>query len=483
MKKNHTIACLSLLLLVSAVFAEQVPVKPNILFIAVDDLNDWVSPLKGHPQTITPNFDRLAERGTRFTNAHCPAPLCGPSRASIFTGLHPSTSGIYLHINDEKIKKASEEASASTFLTHYFQKNGYRTMGIGKLLHMGAGDNLLEEYAGEHDFGPKPAKRMKYTPPAGSNTSTDWGAFPELDSEMPDYRKATWIEEKLQGNYEHPFFMAVGFNRPHVPWFVPQKWFDLIDIDSVELPPYLKDDLADAPAISRLIHTMTPTPSTEWMIENDNWKEVVQAYLACVAFVDHQLGRVLDALENSPYAENTIIVLWSDHGYHLGEKNIVAKMTVYEESTRVPLLFAGPGIPKNASCSSPVGLIDLYPTLLELAGLTANPQNEGHSLVPLLKNPDADWEHPALTFWGRNNTTVRTDQYRYIRYEDGSEELYDHATDPNEWINLANDPCQRARCDALGQHIPENQAPLSKVSFFRWNPYWSQKTDEALQRP
>ena len=450
--------------------------QPNILFIAVDDLNDWVSPLAGHPQTITPNFDRLADQGTRFTNAHCQAPLCGPSRASLFTGLNPSSSGIYLHVDDDGIKQANAKANASTYLTHYFQQNGYKTVGAGKLLHLGAGDNLLEDYGGFKDFGPRPANKFKYDV---KGTSTDWGPYPALDVQMPDHKVANYAINQLGQSHDKPFFLAIGFNRPHVPWYVPQKWFDLIDIDTVEMPPYLKDDLMDAPEISRIIHEMPPTPETEWLIEQGYWKEVLQAYLACVAFVDNQLGRVLDALENSAYADNTIIVLWSDHGYHLGEKNIVAKMTLYEESSRVPLIFAGPGISVGAVCARPVGLIDIYPTLVDLAGLPANPQNDGNSLVPLLENPTSAWEHPALTFWGRNNTAVRTERYRYIRYEDGSEELYDHEVDPNEWNNLAKDPATVEVRGQLRTEIPQPQVPLSSVSYFRWNPYWSQKTDEA----
>jgi len=450
--------------------------SPNILFIAVDDLNDWVTPLKGHPQTNTPNFDRLAESGTRFTNAHCQAPLCGPSRASLFTGLTPATTGIYLHINDNKIKSASGPANRSTFLTDWFEAHGYTTMGAGKLLHQGAGANLLQQWAGHKSFGPRPSENFKYD---SRGTSTDWGAYPQRDSQMPDYKVASYGVEQLNRSHDKPFFLALGFNRPHVPFYVPQKWFDRIDLETVETPPYLENDLDDAPAISRTIHNMPPTPETEWLIERDYWKEVVQAYLACVAFVDHQLGRVLDALEASEHADNTLIVLWSDHGYHLGEKNIVAKMTVYEESTRVPLIFAGPGIAVNATSTRPVGLIDIYPTLLDLAGLPANPTNEGRSLVRLLQDPEAEWEFSALTYWGRNNTAVRSERYRYIRYEDGSEELYDHKSDPNEWHNIADDPATAAIRARLRQHIPVSQAPLSAESRFGWNSYWRQKTNGA----
>jgi len=450
--------------------------RPNILFIAVDDLNDWASALAGHPQAATPHIDRLANSGTVFRNAHCQAPLCGPSRASIFTGLNPSTSGIYLHVSDNKIKLASRAAYDSTFLTNYFEQQGYKSLGAGKLLHQGAGANLVQDYGGHKDFGPYAPTPFKYS---AEGTSTDWGAYPETDEQMPDYSVANYAIGKLSEGHDKPFFLAVGFNRPHVPWYVPQKWFDLFPLDDVTTPPYLPDDQCDIPEISRIIHDMPPTPETTWLIEQGYWKEVVQAYLACVAFVDNQIGRVLDALEASPYADNTIIVLWSDHGYHLGEKNVVAKMTLWEESSRVPLIFAGAGITEGVYCERPVGLIDLYPTLLELANLPKNPQNDGRSIVPLLKDPKIKWNHPALTFWGENNTAVRTEQYRYIRFEDGSEELYDRSADPNEWTNLASNPAYDTLKAELLQHIPKPQAPMSSVSSFEWNDYWKQKTVDA----
>lgn len=450
--------------------------RPNILMIAADDLNDWVSPLGGHPQTITPNFDRLAEMGTRFTNAHCQAPLCGPSRASIFTGLYPSTTGIYVHVKDTEIKQTHPAARDAAFMTHYFKQHGYATMGAGKLLHNGAGAGLLDSYGGYKEFGPRPASKMNYD---SNGTSTDWGAYPDSDFQMPDYHVAEFAVQQLQKEHDKPFFLAIGFNRPHVPWHVPQKWFDRIDLELIELPPYLEDDLDDAPAISRLIHDMEPMPKTQWLIDNGIWKEMLQAYLACVTFVDHQLGRVMDALEQSPYADNTVIVLWSDHGYHLGEKNIVSKMSLYEESSRVPLIFAGPGVQQAGICNRPAGLIDLYPTLVELAGLPQNPANEGRSLAPLLKDPAAGWEYPALTFWGQDNTAVRTERYRYIRYEDGSEELYDHSNDPNEWHNLASSPDTQAIRKRLAGFIPGDQQPMSRLCQFPFNAYWREKTNQA----
>ena len=449
---------------------------PNVLMIAFDDLNDWVSPLGGHPQSVSPNFDRLAEMGTRFTNAHCQAPLCGPSRASIFTGLNPSTTGIYVHVKDEEIQQAHPSSAAATFLTHYFKQHGYSTMGAGKLLHNGAGADFLDDYGGYHRVGPGAPGKVHFAP---SGTNTDWGAFPKSDLLMPDYHVASYAVDKLAQEHDQPFFLAIGFNRPHVPWYVPQKWFDMIDLESVRIPPYLKDDMADVPAISRAIHNMEPMPKVEWLVETGQWKPMVQAYLACVRFVDHQLGRVLDALEQSPHAGNTLIVLWSDHGYHLGEKDIVSKMSLYEESSRVPLIFAGPGIQPNAVCREPVGLIDMYPTLVELAGLPENPRNEGNSLGSLLRDADAGWGHAALTFWGKDNKAVRTGRYRYIRYEDGSEELYDHSKDPNEWHNLATSPDTRAIREELARYIPGDQQPMSHFCSFPFNDYWREKTQQA----
>lgn len=451
---------------------------PNILFIAVDDLNDWVVPYDGHPQAITPNLQRLAEQSLRFTNAHCQAPLCGPSRASLFTGLLPSTTGLYLHVKDGEILSGSQSALEPELLTHVLQRNGYKTMGAGKLLHNGAGGGLLQNYGGHKDFGPYPEKPMNYN---HEGTSTDWGAFPNSNEQMPDHAVADYAIDALAQPHEKPFFLGVGINRPHVPWHVPQEWFDKFDLDSIELPPYRSDDWDDLPEISKIIHEAPPTPSTEWMIENGKWKEVVRAYLACVAYADYEIGRVLDALETSEYANNTLVILWSDHGYHLGEKNIVTKMTLWEESTRVPLLISGPGVPQNAVCERPVGLIDLYPTLLEYAGIPVPDTLDGRSLQPLIDYPNRAWNHPAITIWGRNNTAIRDEQYRYIRYEDGSEELYDRAQDPNEFHNLASNPKYAPIKEQLGLHIPENQAPVSPVSYHKWNPYWIETVRKAQE--
>ena len=278
--------------------------QPNVLMIAVDDLNDWVGAAKGHPNTLTPNMDRLAEQGVMFTNAHCQAPLCGPSRASIMTGLRPSTTGIYGQINDEKIRDASEATRKATFLPKYFEQHGYYTMAKGKLFHQHAPEGVFMEAAGrERGFGPKPETRWKWDQ---KGTSTDWGAFPEDDSQMPDYRTAMWAKEKLKQDFDKPFFMAVGFLRPHVPWHVPAKWFDMHPIEGVKTPPYTPDDFDDIPEISIKLHEVAMMPTTDWAIETGQWQDIVQSYLACVTFVDHYVGEVLDALEQSNYVDNTI---------------------------------------------------------------------------------------------------------------------------------------------------------------------------------
>lgn len=466
--------------------ADKEPSSYNVLFIAIDDLNDWTGGLGGHPNALTPNIDGLGERGVLFTNAHVQAPLCGPSRASFMTGLYPTTTGIYLHILDRDVRDASEATRSVIFLPEYFEQHGYKTMGVGKIWHENDLANTFQEYGEPHEwFGPRPENRINYDPVKGphydgqAGTSTDWGAFPNSDEEMPDYYYASWAIERLQQEHERPFFLGVGFVRPHVPWYVPQHWMEKHPLDQVELPPYKKNDMDDIPELGWEMTFMPPMPTTEYLIERDQWQEMVRAYLASSTWVDHQIGRVLRALEASAYAENTIVVLFSDHGYHLGEKNRVAKMSLWERDTRIPFIFAGPSIPQGVQSSRPVGLIDLYPTLLDLAGLPAYDRNEGRSLYPLMVNPELEWPYPAMTIFGPRNIALRDDRFRYILYEDGSEEFYDHSNDPNEWFNLAKDPEQRASFEddirRLKMFIPTESAPLVERSSFTMNSYFRER--------
>jgi arylsulfatase A-like enzyme len=469
--KRHLLIFSMLLVCLTAV-ADQ-PRRPNVLMICIDDLNDWVGCMGGHPNTKTPNIDRLAAQGTLFLNAHCPAPLCGPARAAILSGLTPATTGIYGHILDSDLKKS--KAEDSVFLSNWFSDHGYRTMGRGKIFHENAPDGAFQELFKWQTsaYGPRPEKYFHWKQPG---TVTDWGAYPERDEQMPDFQTAKWAAERLRRSSDQPFFLAVGFVRPHVPWYVPQEWFDLHPLESIELPPYRKGDQDDVPLIARRVAEMPQMPTTEWALESGQWKNIVQAYLACVSFVDHCVGQVLDALEEGGHASDTVVVLWSDHGYHLGEKNRFAKQSLWERSTRVPLIIAKPGLPQGQTSPRPVSLMDVYPTLLELCDLPANPKNEGVSLVPLLKNPSAKWERAAITTYGERNHAVRTGRYRYIRYEDASEELYDLQEDPHEWANLSDKPGYEDVKQRLSQSLPKTNAPWSPYTFNPCNKYFTEKT-------
>lgn len=428
--------------------------SPNILLIAIDDLNDWVGCLGGHPQAKTPNIDRLAARGVLFSNAQCQAPVCNPSRASMMSGLYPETTGIYF-LSPPPLQSSAIHAAA--LMPQRFLDEGYSVSGAGKLFHNGENQNetYIPNYGGQFGaFGPYRDKKLTTFP---GEMLWDWGVFPERDDQMPDFKIASWAEARLGKDPGQPFWLGVGFYRPHVPLYAPKKWFDLYPLDTLKLPETLTNDLDDlseyAIDLTRLKHI---SPTMEWVRENNQWKPLVQAYLACISFVDHQVGRVLDALDASPFADNTIVVLYSDHGFHLGEKEHFAKRTLWQDGAGVPLVIAGPGIAGGRTCDKPVQLIDLYPTLLDLAGLKADPRLEGHSLKPLLENPRAKWPYLVRTSFGPGNVAIVSEHYRYIRYNDGSEELYDRQADPNEWHNLAHNPEMKAVLEAHRMALPHS---------------------------
>jgi len=338
--------------------------RPNVLFIAVDDLNDWVGCLGGHPQSITPNMDALAASGMLFENAHCQAPICTPSRSSLLSGRYPSTSGLYFLAPQYR---EAETLRDMTSLPQYFKEHGYTSLGAGKIFHTNDDPLSFHEYGGHMgNFGPRPEKKLSL--PKG-HPLWDWGAYPDDDAEMPDYKISQWAERKLKEHYDSPFFLSVGFYRPHVPMYAPPKWFDMHPRDKVILPEAPAEDLDDIPRYALELTYASAAPRHAYVLELNEWDHAVQAYLACVTFVDHCIGKVLDALRASDYVDNTIVVLWGDHGFHLGEKCRWGKRSLWEESTRAPLIMAGPGIPKDLRCRKPVGMIDLYPTLADLCGL------------------------------------------------------------------------------------------------------------------
>ena len=447
--------------------------KPNVLFIAIDDLNDWIGCLGGHPQARTPNLDRLAASGVLFTNAHCPAPACNPSRTAIFTGQSPHRSGLYA--NNQSMREILPKAE---LLPKTFSRAGYWAAGSGKMLHYFIDAQSWDEYfpkkETENPF-PRtlyPKKRPVSIPrEPWQYVETDWAALEATDEEYGgDVLVADWVGKQLARKHDKPFFLACGIYRPHEPWFVPKKYFAPFPLKSIQLPPgYKADDLDDLPPEGK---RRGPNRYFVHIQKHQQWKAAVQGYLASIYFADTMLGRVLDALENGPNAGNTIVVLWSDHGWHLGEKEHWQKFTAWRVCTRVPLMVRVPkgvsGLPagtKPGISRRPVSLLSLAPTLTQLAGLPAQPDHHGPSLVPLLKQPDARWPHVALTHLAEPGSFgLSAERYRYIRYADGDEELYDIRSDPYEWSNLAAHPDYAATLEHLRTRAPKKFAPAAQPS-------------------
>lgn len=437
---------------------------PNILIISIDDLNDWTGCLKGHPQARTPNIDRLAGQGTLFTNAHCQAPICTPSRASMVLGMYPSTTGLYFL---QPRLEASKAARQHPTLLKHFADNGYHTMGAGKFVHGGSEGPHYQEYGGGMGgFGPLPKEKLAY--PDGLKL-WDWGPFPENEAEMPDTKVADFAIERLKKKHDKPFLLVAGFWRPHVPMFAPPKWFELFPGDEVKLPKIADDDLEDIAAYAKQLTIGLPAPRHEWFVKNNAWRDAVRAYLASVAFVDSCVGHVLDALDKSEYRDNTIVVLMSDHGWHLGEKQRWAKRSLWNDSTRVPLIVAAPNLRAGQVCNRPVGLIDIYPTLLSLTGKSELGHLEGRSLLPLLRKPDAEWGRSILTTYCPNNHSLRSENWHYIRYGDGGEELYNHRVDPHEWKNVSDRVEHESLVKKFRQQLPaKNAEPVISENWQRW---------------
>ena len=434
---------------------------PNVLLISIDDLNDWVGCLGGNTQASTPNIDRLAERGVLFSNAHCQAPICNPSRTSLMLGLRPSTTGIY--VNRPWFRLTKRNVNRTT-MAQYFGDHGYKTITTGKIYHASRVDKASFQLV-----GPRPGQRLpidEVLVPDIESTSKLWdfGAQKYEEQKFGDAVTASWAVKQIEKEHSKPFFLAAGFYRPHVPFYAPQRFFDSHPLRNVHTPDVKQDDCDDLPPAALELTDHTVPPSHAWFVEKNQWKPAVQAYLASVSFTDAQVGRLLDALDRSPHANNTIVVLFSDHGFHLGEKQRWAKQSLWERSTRVPLIISIPHGLQGQVCKRPVELLGIYPTLLQLCGLPARDDLEGVSLQPLLKDPDAAWHHVAMTTYQQNNHAVRSQHYRYIRYADGSEEFYDHRVDPHEWKNLAG---QAEMAPLMKQHaawLPHQNAVEARVS-------------------
>lgn len=459
--------CVVLLGLTANVTGDEVQ-RPDILFIAIDDLNDWIGVMGGHPQALTPNLDRLARSSVLFTNAHCAAPACNPSRTAIFTGRSPHRSGLY--DNRQSMREVLPDAE---IIPKVFHRHGYYAAGSGKLLHYFIDAPSWDEYfpaaKTENPF-PRtlyPEKRPVSLPVGGpwQYKETDWGALDAGDEEFGgDYLVAEWIGEQLPQPREQPLFLACGIYRPHEPWFVPRKYFEPFPLESIQLPPgYKADDLDDLPPEGK---RRGPNRYFAHIQQEKQWKPAIQAYLASIHFADTMLGKVLDALEKSPRAENTVVVLWSDHGWHLGEKEHWQKYTAWRACTRVPLMLR---VPKNSPalaegtrpglCDRPVNLLSLFPTLLDVCGLPAEPHHDGPSLLPLLKDPKAEWPHASVTYLADPGSYgLSTKRWRLVHYAGGDEELYDIENDPHEWTNLAEVPAHQAKRTELRELGPKTFA-------------------------
>ncbi|MHA4818246.1 sulfatase [Streptomyces aculeolatus] len=442
------------------VFSRGNPERPNVLFISVDDLNDWIGPLGGHPDVKTPNLDRLASRGISFTNAHCPAPLCNPSRAALMTGIRPSTSGIY---TNEQPWRESPRLKDAVTLPQHFRAHGYRAIGGGKIYHgrymdPASWDAYFPSQSQDRPPDPLPPGRPLNGIP--NTAHFDWGPVDAADAEMADVKVAEWAAGELSRRQDGPLFLACGISKPHLPWYVPQKYFDLYPLESITLPTIKENDLDDVPPAG--VQMAKPDGDHRKVIDHDQWRHAVQGYLASISFADAVLGHILDAFDASPWKDDTIIALWSDHGWHLGEKLHWRKFSLWEEATRNALMIVAPGVTTPGSRShQAVDLMGVYPTLTELCGLPERAELEGASLVPLLKNPDAERRRPALTTFGQGNHSIRTERWRYTRYNDGGEELYDHSDDPLEWTNLASRSEYATVKKELAQWLPvRNAAPV-----------------------
>jgi len=426
---------------------------PNVLFIAVDDLNDWVGYLGGHAQSKTPNIDALAQQGFAFKYAYCPAPACGPSRTALMYGVAPHKSGSYGHHSIYDPANLLDEKQLPMNLV--FQDNGYYTAGCGKLFH-------YKEPRGwdvyQRGFGGKRPEKVE-APGPGVRIRT--GVIETNDdSETAEGKAADWTIAQLQQAGDKPFFIAMGLYLPHEPWVAPRKYFDRFPRDQVALPRVPEGDLSDVPkagqVFARSLVGFRPWDDhAEITAVDDAWRELVRGYLAASSFSDANVGRVLNALAMSEHADNTIVVLWGDHGWHLGEKEAWRKMTLWERGTRTPLIIRLPGGHAAKLIDEPVSLQDIYPTLVELCGLELDQSLDGDSLAPLMQAGAAKWDRPVVMSHGPGNFAVRYGRWRLIRYADGSEELYDIYDDPQEWENLAARPAYDATRAQLREHLPK----------------------------
>ncbi|WP_236622022.1 sulfatase-like hydrolase/transferase [Novipirellula maiorica] len=434
----------------------------NVLFIVIDDLCNYPTIMQNYPGVKTPAFEAFAKTSLQFTRAYSPGTMCNPSRSAILSGIAPYRSGLYT--NGQQWQDSPLLSSVKT-LPQAFRDSGYHTAGCGKLYHSRPSvaqwqAQWDDDAGGEGKFAPR-AKPSPIPDSVGGPANFTYGAIDE--SEVSDFQITKFTKSRLAAQYDRPFFVAHGIRYPHNPWTVPQRFIDLYPADSYSFPPpgYKSDDLNDLPAVGK--QYARKGPDRKALADSGHWEPTIRHYLACISAADELFGDLIASLDASPHKDNTIVVVWADHGFHMGEKDHFAKYALWEQTTNVMLMVRVPGMTSGGTvCERTVSLQDLYPTLVQLCGLNdPGHKLDGRSVVPLLKNPSQDWPHSALTTHMKNDFALRNETHRYIRYHDGSEELYDHTSDPFEWNNKLHAANSRKVIAELSSQLPaESVDPL-----------------------
>jgi len=442
--------------------------KPNIVFIAIDDMNDWVGYMGGHPQAQTPNMDKLANAGVAFMNAQSVAPGCSPSRNALLYGVEPYKSGLYAFYEHEIHADLHQKYIS---LPRFLKENGYKTYGAGKIHHGPKGNEL--EWSGY--LKPKSMNKV-FTEGKGyvRNKKSSFRPTTNPLDEHHDYQVASYGIDVINQQHEQPYFAAIGLVKPHLPFDCPEVFYDALP-NKILAPAILENDLDD---IGKEGNSMRRAGDDRNFKKDNAWEKVRRSYLSCNAWVDYNVGRIMDAVEKSPDADNTIVVLWSDHGYHLGEKKSFKKFTLWEEASRVPFIIHDMRVNNPAEgrkVTQAVTLINVYKTLTDMAGLVAPDYIDGFSLVPQLKNQSKPMPQPAISSWGRGNYSVRTENWRLIQYFDGTQELYDHKKDANEWHNLASLPEYKSKLAELVDLLPKTEAATVEKYIAPWSIFGADK--------
>ncbi len=512
MMKATTFIRLFILIAIGILFScneslKKTTTPPNVLMISIDDLNNWIEPMGGHPQALTPNLSSFADEAVLFSNAYCASPSCNPSRTALMTGKHPYVTGLYTNPQIWRHVLPNEVT-----LPEYFKQAGYWTGGAGKNFHNNMPDprswdeyfpskirHMPEHYLPAYDstsntkYFTKTDNEIREDDPKGITFNMpvfdrmyiafDFEPLPFKTEQTGDYSSVKWVSEQLKKKHDKPFFLACGLYRPHLPWYVPEEFFEKFPLDQVQLPKVYKNDLIDLPETAQNIAARAGNYHKN-VTEANLWKKAVQGYLASINFADHLVGQLLQTLAESDYAENTIVVIYSDHGWQLGEKQHWRKFALWENVINTVLMIKvserANGLPAGSqngiTCDRNVSLVDIFPTLTELCGLNPKEGVTGRNLTPLLQNPSAEWDYPVITTLRDNHYSIIKGQWHYINYDGKEEELYNLETDPEEWQNLAEDASYHDIKQQLKAIIPQERHEFVPTAPIRWADVLSGKT-------